>query len=86
MLLNILHSGGAFWGVTAVFIVLEVIFIYQLVKGSRSGTYINDGGGGSIPSNKNKLWWTNTFFKLACAVLVLYVVALLVIRSDYRGV
>lgn len=85
-LLNILHSGGAFWGITAVFLFLEAVFIYQLVKGSKSGTYVNDGSGGSISSNKNKDWWTNTFFHFAWVVAVLYIVALLILRSDYRGV
>lgn len=86
MLLNILNSGGAFWGVTGVFVLLEIIFLYQLVKGSKSGTYVNDGRGGSIPSTKNKPWYTNTFFFLSLAVLALYIVVLVTIDSDYRGV
>lgn len=86
MLLNILHSGGAFWGLTAVFLVLEIIFIYQLAKGSKSGTYVNDGSGGSIPSNKNKPWYTNTFFYFSLAVLIAYIIALFIIKSDYKGV
>lgn len=80
----LLSSGGAFWGVTAVFVLLQIIFWYQIIKGSKSGTYVNDGSGGSIPSIKNKPWYQNNFFKLAVIVLIAYTVALLVIHSDYR--
>jgi hypothetical protein len=86
MLLNILHSGGSFWGVTAVFLFLEIILGYQLYKGSKSGTYVNDGAGGSISSKKNKPFYTNTFFHFMWVLLAIYIGALLIIASDYRGV
>ncbi len=86
MFLNILHSGGAFWGVTAVWAVLFVIFLYQLIKGSKSGSYVNDGKGGSIPTTVNKKWTKNTFFYFLIAITVLYAFALYVIARDYKGV
>lgn len=85
-MLNILHSGGAFWGVTGVYLFLLVVFLYQLIKGSKSGSYVNDGAGGSIPTNVNKKWYKNTFFYFAVAVTVLYVIALFIIASDYKGI
>lgn len=81
----LLSSGGAFWGVTAVFLLLQAIFWYQIYKGSRSGTWVNDGSGGSIPSPKNKRWYENNFFKwFSIPTLVIYLIVLAVIYSDYK--
>lgn len=80
----LLSSGGAFWGVTAVFLILQFICWYQVIKGSKSGTYVNDGSGGSIASAKNKPWYQNNFFKGAVIIIIAYIGALLLIYSDYK--
>ncbi len=80
----LLSSGGAFWGVTAVFLILQFICWYQAIKGSKSGTWVNDGAGGSIPSDKNKPLYQNNFFKGAVIIIVLYIGALIAIYSDYK--
>lgn len=86
MLLNILHSGGAFWGITAVFLFLEIVFLYQLSKGSKSGMYVNPGDGSSVPTSKNKPWYTNTFFHASWILALIYIGVLFILSSDYRGV
>lgn len=80
----LLSSGGAFWGVTAVFVLLQAIFWYQIVKGSKSGTWVNDGGGGSVSSKENKPWYQNNFLKYSVITLVLYIGALIAIYSDFK--
>lgn len=85
-LLSILASGGAFWGLTGVAVFLISIFIYQLIGGSKNGTYVNDGAGGSVSSDKNKPWYRNTFFWLSVIVAALYIGSLLILKSDYKSV
>ena len=81
----LLSSGGAFWGVTAVFLILQAIFWYQIIKGSKSGTWVNDGSGGSIASPKNKRWYQNNFFKyFVIPLTIVYAIVLAIIYSDYK--
>lgn len=89
MLLNILHSGGLFWGLTAVFLILEVWFLYQAVKARKSGGITQGNistGFKPILDDKKTPWLKIHMVWFAIAVLVLYVVALLIVASDYKGV
>jgi hypothetical protein len=84
MLLNIFNSGLLFWALTGIFVFLESIFIYQIAKGSKSGTWVNDGSGGSISSKDNKPWYKNNFMIFVVIVLIAYIGALLALASDYK--
>jgi len=87
MLLNILHTGGLFETVTGIFLLLQGIFWYQIVKGGKSGTWVNDGSGGSISSSKNKKWYQNNFFKwFSVPLAIAYIIFIIVVASDYKGV
>lgn len=83
-MLNVFASGGAFWGVTAVAVLLEIIFLYQLFAGQKSGSQQQDLDKGTQYYKEPIKWYKNTFFWLALTVAGLYVFALSQIASDYR--
>jgi hypothetical protein len=85
-LLNILHSGGAFWGLTAVFVVLEAIFLFQLIKGQKSGSVQQDLAKGTQTYKKPIPLFKNPFIWLMIIVLVAYIFTLSQLSSDYKGV
>lgn len=84
-LLNILASGALFWALTALYLGLSAWFLYQTFKARGSGwrqdtMYTSKEGKEKIPFLKIGA------FKFFIAITVAYIVALLVIASDYRGV
>lgn len=85
-LLNILASGGLFWGITGVWAALTGWFMYQAVKAHNSGWRQTDKYGKEIGGPEKIPYMKIPQTKFAIAVTILYVVALLVIASDYRGV
>lgn len=89
MLLNIFHTGGLTLGLTIVWALLTGWFSYQSVKAHGSGgtTQGNASTGFKPILDDNKTPYTKipqTWF--AVAVTVIYIVAMLIVNSDYRGV
>jgi hypothetical protein len=71
-MLNIFHTGGLTLGLSLVFVVLEVIFISQGIKHSKKEGYE---------------WYKSPFIYFAAlATLIAFVVAILAVASDYKGV
>jgi hypothetical protein len=84
-LLNILASGGLFWGLTAVYVALSVWFLYQTFKARKSGwrqdaVNVKREGTEKIPLLRIGA------FKFFLAITAAYIIALLIVASDYRGV
>lgn len=72
MLLNIFHTGSLTLALTLVFIILEFIFVSQGIKHSHKEGYV---------------WYKSPFIYFgAAATLVAFVIAILAVASDYRGV
>lgn len=83
-MLNVFASGGAFWGVTAFFVLLEIVCLYQFFAGQKSGSQQQDLNKGTQYYKEPKKWYKNNFFRGAVIILILYVFALTQIASDYR--
>lgn len=84
-MLNIFHSGALIYVLTAVFLLLESVFVYQLIKGQRSGSVIQDLDHGPQYSKKPVAWYKNPFTWYALATLVLFIWAVSSVASDYKG-
>lgn len=70
MLLNIFHTGGLTLGISIFFLVLLGIFVFQGFKEASRG----------VPFFKSTYTW------FAMAVIAAYIVVMIYIASDYRGV
>jgi len=85
MLLNIFHTGGLTLGLSIFFIPLAGWFFYQAWVAHNSGGTIQTPTGIISDDNKTPLYKIPQFWA-AVFVTVCYVVALLFIASDYKGV
>jgi hypothetical protein len=70
-ILNIFNTGGLTLGVSLVYVALQVIFWVQIIKNSKL---------------KGVKWYKSPFLIYSAVILGLYILALISIGSDYKGV
>jgi hypothetical protein len=86
MLLNIFHSGALVWALSLFFLGLAGWFGYQTNKAHNSGwEQLTQDGHLSTGDEKIPIFKIPTFWFMV-ATLVIWVVCLLLIASDYKGV
>lgn len=86
MLLNIFNTGGLTLGLSIVALVLFVIFAYQAYM---NYNYVRDVMGKRnkiLFDNERPKWYKLTHLWFAVAVVVLYVIVMFIVASDYKGV
>lgn len=71
MLLSIFHTGGLTLVLTLIFALGEFWFVKQMIEHAKA---------------EGVKWYKNPFRWFALGLLIAFVVALLVIGSDYKGV
>lgn len=84
-ILNIFHTGGLTLGLSLVALVLFGIFAYQAYM---NYNYIRDVMGKRekiLFDNERPKWYKLTHLWFAVAVVVIYVIAMLAVSSDYKG-
>jgi hypothetical protein len=72
MMLSIFNTGGLTLVITLIFVILEIVFLYQAFKHSKAEGY---------------KWYQSPFAKYyASGLLVLYILVMYLISRDYLGV
>jgi hypothetical protein len=84
-LLNIFHTGGLTLVLTIIALGLLGWFWYQAWQQTKEGT-IKQTKEGTIYDSKRLPFYKVNMFWYGVAIIVLYIVALLIINSDYKGV
>jgi hypothetical protein len=84
--LNIFHTGGLTLGLTIVWLILAGIFGFQsyYAHHSEDGFYGTDGQW--VKLGDKTPWFKIIQFKAFVAVTILYVVVMIIVASDYKGV
>lgn len=85
-LANIFHTGGLTLGLTLFTILVVGILWYQAFKASRSGGAQQDLKRGTQYDNKNIPVYKQAKFLMGLGVIVLYIIAMIIVASDYKGV
>lgn len=85
-ILSIFNTGGLTLALSIIALFLISLFGYRAYMNfhyyrSKTGEKIKYARKEDRPK-----WYKNNYLKLAIAVLVLYIIAMLVVASDYRGV
>ena len=83
----LLSSGGAFWGVTIVAVILLLWFGYNYIKVRNAGYVIDakQGDGKGMTSDPTKVKAKeNAFLFYFAAIVMAYIIALVVIYNDYK--
>jgi hypothetical protein len=84
-LLNIFDTGGLTLGLSIVAFGLIGWFGYQAYRAHNSGWVQQDLNKGTQSGKEKIPYWKIPQFWFAVAVLVLYIIAMFIVASDYRG-
>lgn len=84
-MLNIFHTGGLTLGLSIVFLGLASWLFYQAYKAHNSGSYTNDEYG--VHNSDEKIPYVQIpQFIGGLLVLIVYIICLFLVASDYKGV